>query len=63
MLTSAVRLAEHRPDGFDRTELRIEHAEAQLACGRLIKARAAFESATAAAERRPRRWTVDAPHS
>ncbi|MGH3932252.1 MAG: AAA family ATPase, partial [Pseudonocardiaceae bacterium] len=51
VLARAVRLAEHRPDGFDHVELLIEHAEAQLACGWLLEARAGFESATVAAER------------
>lgn len=49
LLQRAVQLVEHRPVGFERTELLLERAEAVLACGRLTDARAAFEAATESA--------------
>jgi tetratricopeptide (TPR) repeat protein len=50
LLGRAVTLAEHQPDLIERAELQIERAEAVLACGRLIDARAAFEAAAKVAE-------------
>lgn len=51
MLGRVVVLAEHRSDLHERADLRVQHAEAVLACGRLAQARALFEAAADAAER------------
>lgn len=50
LLGRAVALAEHRPDLPEWAALLVERADAVLATGRLIDARAAFETATEAAE-------------
>ena len=50
LLGRAVALAEHRPDLPERAALLVEWADAVLASGQLTDARAAFETATEAAE-------------
>lgn len=50
LLERAVALVAHRPMGADRADLLIERADAVLACGRLIEARAVFRAAADAAE-------------
>lgn len=50
LLDRAVMLTDHLPGSPARAELLVERAEALLACGKLIDARAGFEVATEAAE-------------